>query len=134
MTASAKLLLPTGVLLAGWLAFTGCQHAENPPPEEKPRWELSKVQLNTAEDLLLNDIDHAQSIERHEVGVPRPEEPFHYEYGNNDSHRAYHFANLRALRLDIKRRVDSLRRAGVEFPYDTTHRPGPGVHMKMHVE
>ena len=83
---------------------------------------------------MLDDINHAQSIERHEVGAPGPEEPYRYEFGTNESHRAYSYANLRALRLSIDRRVDSLQKLGVDFPYDTTHRPGPGIHMKVHVD
>ena len=133
MTTRLKLLLPAGTMLAGWLAFAGCQHADAPPPEEKPQWELSKVQMTTAEDLLLNDIDHALRIERHEVGAPRPEEPYRYEFGTDSSHRVYYFANLRALRLSINRRVDSLQKLGVQLPYDTTQQWGPAVHGTMRV-
>lgn len=117
MTARMKLLLPAGALLAGWLSFTGCQHAENPPPEKVLR--PTTGPWTPTEARLYSDIMYAQDIEHHESGMPRPDEPIHFEAGTDSSHRAYYFANLRALRFSIKHRMDSLRRAGVELSYDT---------------
>lgn len=70
-------------------------------------------------DRLIMDIIHAQEIEQRKPGMPTPEEPFSYEYGTDADHRPQRFANLRAYRLDIKHRMDSLQMAGRVVRYDT---------------
>jgi hypothetical protein len=71
------------------------------------------------------DIIRAQDIALRESDVPSPDEPIFYEYGTDAHHKAYRFANLRAFRLDIKHRMDSLRVAGKVLSYDTiVTRPG----------
>ncbi|RZJ58136.1 MAG: hypothetical protein EOO55_01650 [Hymenobacter sp.] len=65
------------------------------------------------------DINYAQAIAHREPNMPAADGPISYEHGTNADHKAYRFANLRAFRLDIKRRMDSLRVAGRVLDYDT---------------
>ncbi len=83
-------------------------------------------------DRLIMDIIHAREIEQRKPGMPAPEEPFSYEYGTDADHRPQRFANLRAYRLDIKHRMDSLRVAGRVVRYDTlVTDEGPVGKMKV---
>lgn len=91
---------------------------------------------NPAINRLYLDISYAQDVERHDpiVGGRSPDKPITYEFGSDSlHHHSYRFANLRALRIDIKRRLDSLRRAGLVLRYDTTVGESGPV-GKMHVD
>ncbi|WP_460582901.1 hypothetical protein [Hymenobacter arcticus] len=85
-------------------------------------------------DLLYGDIFSAQQIEQKKPGARRSDEPIDYEFSNDSLHRAYHFANLRALRISIKHRVDSLRAAGVKISSHDTIRTMTATHGVMVIE
>ena len=128
MIIRRELRLPGGTLLIGWLALCGCQHNDNPPPERVIR--PATGPWTPTEERLYADISWAHLIENHEYPWPRPDQPVNFDYGKDSSYRSYHYANLRAFRIDIKRRMDSLQRAGVELSYDTVEM-GPVTHGRL---
>lgn len=124
MSTNKKRQLLRG-LLAGGLALGACSHPDNALPKVKDK--VSGIAYGPVEDRLYLDIVTAQQIEKHELGAQRPDEPINRSYGTDSAHTDYHFPNLRALRIDIKHRMDSLRAAGVVLSYDTIS-AGPVVH------
>lgn len=125
MSTNKKLCLLGIGLLAGELSLSGCSHPDNALPKVEDK--ASSVPYGPVEDQLYLDIDAAQQIEKHEPGAHQPDEPINRSYGNDSAHTDYNFANLRALRIDIKHRMDSLRKAGVVLSYDTIS-VGPVMH------
>lgn len=124
-TRKRLLPRPATLLLAAGLStgLTSCSREASvapAPPSLTQEEELQNSEINR----LYQDIGLAHGIVRQDrmVGIPRPDKPITYEYGNGaDSlyRQVYRFANLRAFRIDIKHRMDSLRRAGLVLRYDT---------------
>ncbi|GAB3635619.1 hypothetical protein GCM10027422_12090 [Hymenobacter arcticus] len=117
-----RLLVPV-VFTSLWLV--GCTQPESTPTQKSPIAEQPSPEVS----LLYYDIDQAQDIEKNVLGAPKPNETISYVFGTDAAHKSHHFANLRALRLDIKRRIDSFRVAGVKISYDTI--PGTVTHGKL---
>ena len=118
-------------LLAGWLGLAGCSHLSESPTKKTAAADSS---LDFVANRLYLDISYAQDIAQRLPDMPAPEGPISYEHGTNANHKAYRFANLQAFRLDIKRRMDSLRVAGKILKYDTTvmgQGQGPTGKMKV---
>ena len=115
------------LLVVGWLSLSGCARLASSPPKQ-----AAPSPPDLVVDRLLMDIMHAREIEQRKPGMPAPEESFTYEYGTDADHRPRRFANLRAYRLDIKHRMDSLRVAGRVVRYDTlVTDQGPVGKMKI---
>lgn len=114
-----RLLIPVA-----FSSLLGCSNPESAPVQT--RNPTFTKQLSPEIGRLYNDIAQAQAIEQHKPGSPERNEPIAYEFGTDSAHKAYHFANLRALRLNIKQRIDSLRNAGSSITYDTIL--GPATH------
>jgi hypothetical protein len=128
----SRVFLLLSVLLSA-AGLSGCPQKSRivPPPSLTQEEEMQNPEINR----LYLDISYVQDAERHDpmVGGRTPNEPITYGFGTDSlHHRSYRFANLRALRIDIRRRMDSLRRAGLVLRYDTAVREsGPVGKMKV---
>ena len=128
LKTAVRIRLFGNSLLAGWLGLAGC--SQPAAPSTKQAETGSSFALVT--ERLNMDIIRAQEIALREPDAPAPDQPVFYEYGTDADHKAYLFANLRAFRLDIKHRMDSLRIAGRVVRYDTiVTRPGTVGKMKV---
>lgn len=105
------------------VALGGCPADKN-TVETVPK--NTTAQLKPEISRLFFDIAQAQRIEQGALGTKGPEAPIKYEFGTDSLHKTYVFSNLRALRLSIKHRMDSLRAAEAVFSYDTVL--GSSVH------
>jgi hypothetical protein len=114
MNNKLQVQLLGSILLVGWLGLTACARLAAPSTKQ-----VAPSALDFVVDRLYSDISHAQDIAQRKPDMPSPNEPITYEYGTDAHHQAYRFANLRAFRLDIKHRMDSLRLAGRVLSYDT---------------
>jgi hypothetical protein len=128
MNTKLQVQLLGSILLVGWLSLTGCSRLSAPLTKQ-----ATPNPSELAVDRLYMDIIHAQNIAQRKPNMPAPDEPIFYEYGTDADHKAHRFANLRAFRLDIKRRMDSLRVAGRVLSYDTIV-TGEGSTGKMVVD
>jgi hypothetical protein len=115
MTSKPKTRLLGSILLGGWLSLTSCTHLSTSSTKQAE----ADSALQSVTNRLYLDISYAQDIAQRAPHMPAPDGPIPYEYGTNARHKAYQFANLQAFRLDIKRRMDSLRVAGRVLSYDT---------------
>lgn len=129
MNTTLEIRFLRNSLLVGWLGLAGCSQLA--PPSTKQAETGSSLALVI--ERLNMDILHAQEIEQREPGMPAPDKPFTYAYGTDADHRPQQFANLRAYRLDIKHRMDSLQVAGRVVRYDTLA-TGEGPVGKMRVD
>ncbi len=128
MNTTLRTRLLGNILLAGWLGLAGCSQLSAPSTKQAK----ASSPTDLVVDRLYMDIIRAQEIALREPDAPAPDQPIHYEYGTDADHKAYRFANLRAFRLDIKHRMDSLRVAGRTLSYDTiVTRPGTVSKMKV---
>ncbi len=128
MNTKLQVQLLGSILLVGWLGLAGCSHLSAPSTKQAKAGSPPDLVV----DRLIMDIIHAREIEQRKPGMPAPEEPFSYAYGTDADHRPQRFANLRAYRLDIKHRMDSLRVAGRVVRYDTlVTDTGPVGKMKV---
>ena len=129
MIIRSRALFFEVVLLVNLTGVTSCSHSSAPIAKKTDAGSSLEFEVNR----LYLDINRAQAIERRDSGEHHPEEPIFYEYGTDSHHRAYRFANLRAFRLDIKHRIDSLQVAGRVISYDTMV-TGKGAVGKMIVD
>lgn len=122
------------LLLVGGATLSECSHSDSPPPMDKVGPSIPRnSRLGWEIDRLNNEIFRAQLIEQHASHQGLPDQPITSAFGTDSLHREYHYANLRAFRLDIKRRIDSLKSAGVVPAYDTTSE-GPVQHGKLRID
>lgn len=129
MNTTVGIRLLGNTLLAGWLGLAGCSQPAAPSTKQAE----TGSSLALVIERLNMDIIHAREIEQRQPDMPAPDKPFTYEYGTDADHRPQQFANLRAYRLDIKHRMDSLRVAGRVVRYDTLV-TGEGPVGKMKVD
>lgn len=128
---SSKPFQPRVLLLLAALlpaaSLSGCSQ-KTPVVPAPPSLTQEEEMHNPAINRLYLDISYVQDMKRHDpmVSAHLPDEPITYGYGTDSlDNKTYHFANLHALQLNIKHRMDSLRRVGLVLRYDTTV-PGYG--------
>lgn len=115
--------LPFFLLLLG---LPGCIHDE---ADRTPKIPVATQEEATPRELaeyrVVYDISSAQRAERENRPGRGPEDTIvSVEILSATGRRNHIYANVHALRRDIKRRLDSLKAAGSAFKYDTTYQ-GP---------
>ena len=123
MINGGKSWVAVGFSLLCCVTLGGCPAGKN-AVETVPK--NTTAQLQPEISRLFFDITRAQRIAQGAPGTGGPQAPIKYEFGTDSLHKTYIFSNLRALRLSIKHRIDSLRAAGAVVSYDTVL--GSSVH------